>query len=449
MSKKAMQLDEIDQAVRFNEPIGAEHHFFTDFSNFRGEFEERLVYKNLNVKRKGNTFSFDASTNSANKSILFLGGMRGSGKTSELAKYATNLHSSACFFCVTCNLDEELDMNELEYMDILILQLQKLTEQLNDTDLSIDDGIINKMEKWFDEREKEVKKELKTEVGLEVGVESEIGGFFQKILKVFGKFHVGVTGSQERAVSVRRTLKNRFSEFASMFNEYIEEVNIALRKEGIAQEILFIVDGLEKTLSAETRYKVIVNEQNRLQKIKTYTIFTLPIELMKERQHLNQFSNVEAFPFVKLLERKGERNQAAFERFTEFVYKRIDASLFENENIVTEAIYYSGGSPRELLRILELAAFYADEDKGKIDKTALEKALQRLADQTAQYLTEPMFAKLKEIRNNNKAGLDTPFDNDIQEMLEKILVMEYNSGSYKRVNPILELSNLYKQRVES
>ena len=449
MSKKAMQLDEIDQAVRFNEPIDVEHPFFTDFSNFRGEFEERLVYKNLNVKRKNDAFLFDASTNSANKSILFLGGMRGSGKTSELAKYASNLHSSDCFFCVTCNLDEELDMNELEYMDILILQLQKLTQQLNETDISVDTGIIHKMEKWFDEREKEVKKELKTDIGLEIGVESKIGGFFQKILTIFGKFHVGVTGSQERAISVRRTLKNRFSEFSSMFNEYIEEVNIALRREQLAQEILFIVDGLEKTLSAETRFKVIVNEQNRLQKIKAYTIFTLPIELMKERQHLNQFSNVEAFPFVKLLERKGERHQAAFERFTEFVYKRIDASLFENKNIVTEAIYYSGGSPRELLRILELAAFYADEDKGKIDENALNKALQRLADQTAQYLTEPMFAKLKEIRNNNQNGLDTPFDNDIQEMLEKILVMEYNSGSYKRVNPILELSNLYKQRVES
>jgi hypothetical protein len=212
---------------------------------------------------------------------------------------------------------------------------------------------------------------------------------------------------------------------------------------------LFIVDGLEKTLSAETRYKVIVNEQNRLQKIKAYTLYTLPIELMKERQQLNQFSNVEAFPFVKLLERSGERNPLAFERFEEFVYKRIDAALFETNTIVNEAIYFSGGSPRELLRILELAAFYADEEKGKIDKKALDKALQRLADQTAQYLTEPMFTKLKEIKSNNLQNLDTPFDKEIQEMLEKILVMEYNSGSYKRVNPILELSNLYKQRVES
>lgn len=449
MSKKATKLDEIDQAVRFNEPIGVEHPFFTDFSNFRGEFEERLVYKNLNVKKNENNFSFDARTNSSNKSILFLGGMRGSGKTSELAKYAANLNNSICFFCVTCNLDEELDMNELEYMDILILQLQKLTEKLSKTSLTVNTGIIPKMEKWFDEREKEVKNDLKTEIGFEVGLESEIGGFFQKILKIFSKFKVGVTGSQERAISVRRTLKNRFSEFSSIFNEYIEEVNIALRKEKIAQEILFIVDGLEKTMSAETRYKVIVKEQNRLQKIKAYTLYTLPIELMKERQQLNQFSNVEAFPFVKLLERKGERNQAAFDRFTEFVYKRIDATLFETENIVDQAIYYSGGSPRELLRILELAAFYVDEEKGKIDKKALNSALQRLADQTAQYLTDPMFAKLKEIKTNNEKNMDTPFDEEIQEMLEKILVMEYNSGSYKRVNPILELSNLYKQRVES
>ncbi|MDZ7876204.1 MAG: hypothetical protein U5L45_00960 [Saprospiraceae bacterium] len=46
--------------------------------------------------------------------------MRGSGKTSELEKIAQKLHNKDCFFCVTCNLDEGHDKNDLEYMDILI-----------------------------------------------------------------------------------------------------------------------------------------------------------------------------------------------------------------------------------------------------------------------------------------------------------------------------------------
>ena len=447
-SKKAHTLEEIDQAVRFNEPMSPNHSFYTLFSDLRGDFQERLVYKNLNVKRTGGNYLFNEKTNSHNKSLLFLGGMRGTGKTSELAKYAANLNNSQCFLCVTCNIDEELDMNDVEYMDILIFQLEKLTTILKNKNIEVDNGIVKKMQLWFSERSKEINTSLKGELGLEVGIGANDNSLISSLLGILGSFKLGVTGSKERTTTVRQTMQNKFSTFADIFNEYIEEVNYALRKAKKAREVLFIVDGLEKTMSVETRRKIIMEEYMRLQKIKAYTIFTLPVELMKERQKLNHFSNVEAFPFVKLFNRDGSRVEKAFDRFLEFVYKRIDEKLFDNEEIVKTAIYYSGGSPRELLRILELTAFYADEDKGIIEKDALDKALERLANQTAQYLTAEMLDKLVEIKKQNDIKRDVPFDETIQNMLEYNLVMEYNSGQYKRPNPILELSNLYQQRVE-
>ena len=169
---------------------------------------------------------------------------------------------------------------------------------------------------------------------------------------------------------------------------------------------------------------------------------------MNERQSLNQFSSVEAFPFVKLIERDGTKNEPAFSKFREFVYKRIDKKLFANENIVNKAINYSGGSPRELLRILEMTAFFVDDNVTTIDEKALDKALDRLAKQTAQYITKEMFVKMKEIVENNKHLRETEYDSTMQSLLEKTYVMEYNSGSYKRINPILELSNLYQQNVQ-
>ena len=99
--------------------------------------------------------------------------------------------------------------------------------------------------------------------------------------------------------------------------------------------------------------------------------------------------------------------------------------------------------------INSIAAFFSDEKKGKIDMVALNKALYRLANQTAQYLTEPMLKKLIEIQVHNEKNMDIAFDDTIQTMLEYNLVMEYNSGNYKRPNPILELSNIYQQRVQA
>ncbi|MEM9887765.1 MAG: hypothetical protein AAF849_17860 [Bacteroidota bacterium] len=447
---RATTLEAVDQAVQFNEPIPPDHDFFTKFSDLRGGFEEKLIYKNLNVSTKGGQFTFNPKINSNNKSLLFLGGMRGTGKTSELARYAQNLNRPECFFVVTCNIDEELDMNDVEYMDILIFQLEKLTARLKEEGVEVDKGIIGKMEKWFQERTREVVKSFDIETGIEAGIKMDKTGLLSNLLGIFGNWKIGVKGSRELSNTIRTTLKNRFPAFAAIFNQYLLEVNYSIRKKSLAQEICFIIDGLEKTMSTETRRKIIIEESNRLQQIDAYTIFTLPIELMKKRQLLYQFSNVEAFPFVKLLNRDNNTIVPAWERYLNFIHRRIDAELFEDKEVALKAIYYSGGSPRELLRILELAAFFSDEEKGKIEHSAMDKALQRLANQTAQYLTAPMLEKLQQIKVCNEENTPLPpYDEVIQEMLEKILLMEYNDGNYKRANPILELSKLYQQSVGS
>lgn len=447
MSRKATTLAEINQAVNFDEPIGPDHAFFTDFSQVRGDFEEQIVYANLNVDIDGDSLTFNPAINSRNKITFFLGGMRGSGKTSELQKYAKKLHHPGCFFCVTCNIDDELDLNNLEYMDILVFQLEKLTERLREYDIRIDEGAMRSLEKWFSETVKEVNRAITGELGIEIGGEASAG--FWSILNIFGSLKAGIKGSHERATSVRTTLKNRFDDFASQFNLYVEEANAAIRKRNIGKEVLFIVDGLEKTMTADTRRKIILEETNRIRQIEAYTLFTLPIELMKERQILQQYFFVESFPFVKIVEKNDRKRPEAIERFKEFVYKRIDKDLFASEALVEEAICRSGGSPRELLKILKMTNVFADRGKGKIDKNALDRALLRLANQTAQYVEADWWVIIREVVQNNQSNKHTPFDEVVQELLERILLMEYNDGNYKRPNPILELSDAYRQHIES
>ncbi|MEZ4984933.1 MAG: hypothetical protein R2795_07850 [Saprospiraceae bacterium] len=446
MSQKASTLAEINQAVNFDEPIGPDHPFFTDFSNVRGDFEEQIVYFNLNVDIENEQLSFNPAINSKNKVIFFLGGMRGSGKTSELQKYAQKLHHAGCFFCVTCNIDDELDLNHLEYMDILVFQLEKLTEALMERDIQIDSGAMKSLRKWFAETVTEVNRSITGEVGIELGAEVAAGGFWS-ILSIFGSLKAGMKGSRSRATSVRTTLKNRFDDFASQFNIFVEEANAAIRKRGVGQEVLFIVDGLEKTMTADTRRKIILDETNRFRQIEAYTLFTLPIELMKERQILQQYFFVESFPFVKIMEKNGQKRPDSIEKFKEFVFKRIDPRLFEEVDLVEEAICLAGGSPRELLKILKMANVHADRAKGVIDRAALDKAMRRLANQTAQYVEPAWWQKIAEVVENNQRGDNTPFDETVQKLLERILLMEYNDGNYKRPNPILEKSDAYQQFV--
>lgn len=443
--KKAEKLSEIDYAVKFDMPVSPADPFFIDFSGVRGDFHESEIYKRLKVNIAD--YSFNYKEAGSNKTLLFLAGMRGSGKTSELSKYVTKLNKPYCFFCVTCNIDLELNLNDIEYMDILIFQLEKLVKQAELKGLLLKDEIIKSLQNWFTQKIEEVNSRLKAEGSSEIELKVSTPGFIP-FLKIANTLKAAVSGTKERSTQIRSIMKNNFTDFAAKFNEFIEDVNIELRNEGIANEVLFIIDGLEKAMSIDDRKKIIIDESNRLRQIKANTIFTLPIELMKEQRFLEQFSEVVSFPFVKIQKKNGKfLNETAIPKFIEFVYKRIDESLFDSVDTVIKAIKYSGGSPRELLRILQYSNLFADDTKGKIDSDALDKAIRKLAAECAKYITLQEIEKLKQIKNDLAEGKVTPFDEIIQGLTEKSIVLEYNDGNYKRVIPYVEESDLYKQYV--
>jgi hypothetical protein len=334
----------------------------------------------------------------------------------------------------------------MEYMDILIFQLERLFEELEENKIEIDTSVIGSLQKWFSERIKEINKIIKKEGGFEVGVEAKTPSLFN-FLGILAKVKANILGTKENADKIRTVFKNNFTEFAQKVNEFFEYVNIELRKNDIAKELLFIVDGLEKVATKALRKKIVDDESNRIRQIRANTIFTLPLHLMPLRQKLIAFSTVVSFPFVKIREKKGDIVSKAIDRFMEFVYKRIDENLFDSPETVKKAILYGGGSPRELLRILEYWNLFADEEQGVLDEASLNKAIEKLAAETAQYVSNEDLEKLKVLKENNEKGIPTPFDEDWQDLLEKLIVLEYNDGNYKRVHPIVEESELYKYYV--
>ncbi|MEM9886166.1 MAG: hypothetical protein AAF849_09755 [Bacteroidota bacterium] len=442
--KKAEHLEEIDNAVRFDVPVGPKHPFFTDFSEVRGDFEEKILYRTLNVNPL--TFKYNRVVNRTNKTLLFLAGMRGSGKTSELKKITEKLHRREAFFCVFCNLDEGLDLNDMEYMDILIFQLERLAEELEKNGIEIKKSIIESLNDWYAEQIEEVNKAIKREGGFEI----EVGAKTPTLLSFLGisaKLKGNLAGSKENATKIRTILKQNFTAFSQKFNEFIAVVNKALRDQAIAEELLFIVDGLEKVATIDIRKKIVDNESNLIRQIKVNTIFTLPIELFALEPKLRRFSTVISFPFIKIVSKTGERLEEPINRFKTFVEKRIDKSLFDSPQTMEDAIYYGGGSPRELLRVLEYTYLYSDADTGKLTKTALDKAVKKLSAEYARYLTKGDLALLKILKENNERGWTTPLNENWQDLLEKLVVLEYNDGTYKRVHPLIETSAIYRQYV--
>uniref|UniRef100_Q3AS88 Uncharacterized protein n=1 Tax=Chlorobium chlorochromatii (strain CaD3) TaxID=340177 RepID=Q3AS88_CHLCH len=447
--QKASTLYEIDAAVDRYTPVSADSPFYVDFKNLRGFFQEQRIMRLLNVRKNTNgNYEFQYDPHRAEKTFLFIAGMRGSGKTSELSKYTKLLNTPDCFFVVVCNIDSTLDMDRVQYMDILIFQLEKLFQRAEAVNLKLDNSIVESMNKWFQDRVKEINSKYGGYGEAEIEIESDAAlsptSLIKRFLGLTARLKMGLSGSREYAETIRTTFQNNFIDFATKFNTFIEQTNEQLRKEKKAKEILFIIDGLEKTMSADTRKRIILEESNRIKQIKVTTLFTLPIELMKEEAHIRQFSEVITFPFVKVTERDGSPVAEAIVLFKEFIYKRVDASLFDSEETVKKIIRYSGGSPRQLLRIIQRANLYASEEYGKITDENVEQAINELGNQYARFIEPDDFEQLKELKVQLDACAPIGFNSNIQSLLEHEILFEYNDGTYKSVNPLLERSTLYK-----
>lgn len=448
--RKAFTIHEIDTAVNKFQPVPPDHPFYVPFEGVRGDFQEQELMNMLGVRTEGGQYSLKP-TNDAPKTLIFLAGMRGSGKTSELARIARKINRPECFFVVTCNVDEGLDMDNIQYMDIVIFQLEQLLNRVKEEGLVLNEDIVQTMQQWFDERVVEINCTLKAEGSAEIAVSTEepfsIGSLLGKLLGLTGQLRAGLSGSTERAETIRKSLQNRFGDFAKKFEAFIELVNEQLRRFGKAQEVLFMVDGLEKTMSAETRRKIIMEESNRIRQIKANTIFTLPIELMKEEQRIRQFAEIVNFPFIKVKERDGAFCKEAVRQLRAFIERRIALQLFENEDAIMRVIECSGGSPRQLLRIIEQAQWFTHQDEDRITLANIERAIEKLGNNLARYLDEDDFKALKKLREDLEKGNPVGFSDRIQELLEKEIIFEYNDGTYKRVNPLLEVSKLYRHHV--
>lgn len=435
--KKATSIAEVNDVTSFTLPVRPNDPFYTDFSNVRGDYDETFILKYYNV-REDNFLGLKEPRK------LFLSGMRGSGKSTELHKLYNLLNGENKFFCIEGKIDLELDINDLEFTDILIYLLEKLLIEANTKGFYINTNwsknVLSELNSWFANRTIEIKKSIKGELDI-IPKDSILPDLIQKVTGL----KVGLSGSVENASTIRRVLKNNFISFAEIFNKFVVDVNYHLVSDEsgkYGKEVMFIVDGLEKIMTAELRKKIVIDESNRIKSINANLIFTLPIELMSERQYLSSFSTVKTFPVVKLINRNNSEIKEAIDKFKEFIYNRIDLSLFDSEKTVEKAIKMSGGSPRELLKIIQRASFESDSI---IDMNALNKAIAELAKEQSRFLTTADISKLKELHKNTQKNI--PYDDIEQKLLEQNIIFEYNDGSFKRVNPIIAESEIYRQNV--
>ena len=414
---------EVLQKIEYEEALSDQDPRYVDSQEARGS-EKTFT-------RLARKFGWDPVSNvffaPYEKHILFFGHI-GIGKTTELRRYALQLNASRRFYVVEVDVLAKLDRNNLQYTEVLMAMAETLLERLHGDGFVLGAEALEPLQRWFGNvvetqtTTKELSAELKTV--------AEGGGGIPGLIKLLATFTAAFkTGSSQKS-EWRREIRNDFTSLALAFNTLIRLAEAQLARKGRAEQLLFLIDGTDKMRGEDTQ-QFFVQDAEQLLAIKTLVIYTAPLHLKYDGRLGGKLDADIVLPMMKLYERDGGRFEAGWRTMRRLLLLRADRCLFASDAEVDRLVEFSGGHPRELLRLLKLCCELAED---RIDASVVQTAIEKLAADYRYFLKPADYALLKTIDSN---PVDGGNDEQAQELLHRLALLQYNDGTWRRSHPVV------------
>jgi hypothetical protein len=387
------------------------------------DYKENLYFM-LNIDP--NTKALDTTANDYSK-ILFLGN-RGCGKTTELRRIHHFLNDPKRYFAILIETEKELEVNKMHAEDFFIIMVIKIIRQLREVGLDhATDSFDDLLKDWLSE--KEVQEEITNTKGVEGSSTLKVdtdGNFLMKALSVF-KFEAEIKGTLAReskaTTTIRTQIKKNLGDFITKFNNALAEVREQCAEAGKGHDLLFIIDGTEKT-TFEFYEEVFQKNGHILRSLNVNLVTTLRLDAfykLEGKPNLDFYQSV-FVPMVTVT----DKNKAVL---SQIVTKRVNASTFFDTDALDYFVKMSGGSLRQLLRLANQALLFSRGQKVDIDRAKKTVATE------GERLYHALSPEQKEIVKN-----DTWKDNwshpDVSLMLYAMALLKYNGNA--QVNPLIQ-----------
>jgi hypothetical protein len=361
------------------------------------------------------------------KHVLFFGHI-GIGKTTELRRYAGLLNASRRFCVVEVDVLAKLDRNNLKYTEVLMAMAETLLERLQGDGVTLAAVALEPLQRWFG-NVVETKTTTK-ELSAELKTVAEGGGGIPGLIKLLATFTAAFkTGSSQKS-EWQREIRNDFTALALAFNTLIRQAEAQLAREGRAERLLFLIDGTDKMRGEDTQ-QFFVQDAEQLLAIETLVIYTAPLHLKYDGRLGGKLDADIVLPMMKLHERDGGTFEAGWRTMRSLLLLRADRRLFASDAEVDRLVEFSGGHPRELLRLLKLCCEVADD---QIDANVVETAIKILAADYRCFLEPADYVLLKRIDRDPGDGGN---DEKTQKLLYGLALLQYNDGSWRRSHPVV------------
>ncbi|NJL29658.1 MAG: hypothetical protein HC897_18085 [Thermoanaerobaculia bacterium] len=446
--KKATRLEELALQL-IVEPLRSGDPRYVDLSAGRGNKVLRRMELHLrDFSAEQNHFAHVAFT-----------GHRGAGKSTELLRLEHALADR--FFALHLFTDETI-LRDCEYTELLLWLVDALVRQFAEQKLPLDAKLVERVTDWFAEKTLHKVDQVKKEIELTAEVEGEArAGFYWLSLKLLARLKSLVIGSAERRTEARRELQRYASELIAQVNLLLDNAADVLQSKGRSPDILIVQDNLDR-LPPEAAHKLFFTNGDLLKELRVHVVYTAPVALLLAPWNIGKvFASHFNMPVVKVRGRNGRPHAEGIEALHALLAARMEVGeIFADSKVARELVLASGGSVRDLMRLLNQAQLAARVDeKARIDATSAGEAMKLLRIEFEQLLIpgQAYYPLLARVHRGKHEGFSEAADSDqvrfARELLAELLfngsVFEYNGETnWFDVHPLVQQSARFKDALK-
>lgn len=366
--------------------------------------------------------------------LLFIG-HRGSGKSTELSKLATEM--SDRFISIGFDVLELTGRPNLEYEDLMLMLLTRITHKCYEQGI-IDRPLLEPVRDKWQEFQNWWQRMV---AGLHFVGAGEGRTMGARLNLQLVQLELGIRQSADIRESIKREVGSRIPELIDYLNWVIEQVEAATK-----QRLLVIIEGLDK-VNLEAAKKLFLDNSAALTAPKAHIIFTCPSALLYApdfHQIRQPFSETFVLPNIAPLTGSDKPNKQGQMTLHQLVSNRIELHLIDTRAL-NRVLTASGGVPTSLVRLIQNAAMVAEG--ATISIQDIHNAIRAEREFMTPLLTETDWQILRQ----RYADRRLTADDETQILLYKGVLVEYrnhNDGQpWCNAHPIL-WDVLKKQVVE-
>lgn len=444
----ARTLMEVARTVTL-QPLPVGDRRYVDLSAGAGTDDLELLRQKLRDAASG--AALDETGSNFLKMLIF--SHRGCGKTTELLRIESEVSDQ--FTSLHLGLDESL-RDEFDYTLFCVWLTEELADQFFKAGMPLPPEEVALIDQWFEEKIVTDRTSRQSSLAVEAEVEGKVGGgLLGGSLNFLSRFKASLRGDRARQVETKSLLRRFSRDLMDRMNQLFATASQTLRRHGRPDRLLIVQDNLDR-LSRETAIEFFLTNGEVLRDLQAHMIFTPPNAItLANKKIQNNFDESYVLPMVKLRSVEGETYEPGWAVLRAVVAKRADTSVFESPEQVERLIALSGGSVRDLIRLLSRAALRARAKKrADIAADDVENALGMMRDEfeTGLLPSQRYFSWLADIhlrRQDCLGGDEWRTDQRFADLVLMGAVFAYkNSKNWYDVHPAILESWLFAEAMQ-